>query len=128
MINVARLLLLLCVCCSFVGCMSVPSAPGDVVVQVSTQVAVENPATDKNGAFFLRRSLLCRKLFADALTNLVAQTGRDEDSLRGTTICGIDEGFTNGIYTLKLDVAWSPAREVAAVGILSATNAAEPAA
>ena len=125
--NVVRTLSLLCVCCSFIGCMSVPSTSGDVVVQASAQVAVENPATDKSGAFFLRRSLLCRKLFADALTNIVAQTGRDEDSLRGATICGIDEGFTNGVYTLKLDVVWSSAREDAAVRILSAKNAAETA-
>lgn len=120
--NAVRMLSLFCACCFFVGCMSVPSASGDVVVQASAQVAAEDPATDKSGAFFPRRSLLCRKVFADATAKLVAQTGRDEDSLRGATICGIDEGFTNGVYTLKLDVVWSPAREDAAVRILSAAN------
>ena len=120
-----RLLLLFCACFSFVGCVSVSAPPGDIVVGASERVAIENPAEEKGGAFFLQRSLLCRKVFADALTNLVAQTGRDEDSLRGATICGIDEGFTNGIYTLKLDVVWSPTREAAAVRILSATNATD---
>ena len=120
-----RILLLLCGCVSLAGCLSVTAPPGDIVVSASERVAIENPALDKSGSFFLRRSLLCRKLFADAMTNIVAQTGRDEDSLRGATICGIDEGFTNGVYSLKLDVVWSAAREDAASRILSATNVAD---
>ena len=127
--DIARVLLLLCVGLSFVGCVSVPpEIADDVVVQVSRRVAAENPAGDKSGAFFLRRSLLCRQVFAEAMTNLAAQTGRDVDSLHGATICGIDEGFTNGGYSLKLDVVWSPEREDAAARILSATNATEAAA
>lgn len=120
-----RSLLWFCACFSFVGCVSVATPTGDIVVGASERVAIENPAEEKSGAFFLQRSLLCRKVFADALTNLVAQTGRDEDSLRGATICGIDEEFTNGVYTLKLDVVWSPTREAAADRILSATNVAD---
>lgn len=126
--NVVRMLVALCVCFSIVGCMSVSAPAEDVVVQVSARAAVEDPAIDKKGAFFLRRSMLCRKAFADATAKLVAQTGRNADSLRGATICGIDEGFTNGVYSLKLDVVWSLAREDAATRILSATNAAETAA
>ena len=126
--NVVRMLVTLCVCLTIVGCMSVSAPAEDVVVQVSARTAVGDPATDKKGAFFLMRSMLCRKVFADALTNLVAQTGRNADSLHGATICGIDEGFTNGVYSLKLDVVWSLAREDAATRILSATNAAETAA
>lgn len=123
--SVKRILLFLCGCASLVGCLSVVTPPSDIVVSVSERVAIENPALDKSGSFFLRRSLLCRKLFADAMTNLVVQTGRDEDSLRGATICGIDERFTNGVYSLKLDVVWSAAREDAASRILSATNVAD---
>ena len=127
--DIARVLLLLCVGLSFVGCVSVPpEIAGDVVVQVSRRVAAENPAGDKSGAFFLRRSLLCRQVFAEAMTNLAARPERDADSLHGATICGIDEGFTNGVYSLKLDVVWSLAREDAAARILSATNAADMAA
>ena len=101
---------------------------GDVVVQASARVAIEDPAKDRSGAFFRKRSLLCRKVFADAITNLAAQTGRGEEALRGATICDIDEGFTNGVYSLRLGVAWSAAREDAAVRILSATNAVDAAA
>ena len=117
-----RSLVLFCACFSFVGCVGVSAHPGDIVVQASKRVAIETATGDKRGNFFLVRSMLCRKVFTDAMTNLVAQTGRDEDSLRGATICGIDEGFTNGVYTLKLDVVWSPTREDAAVKFLSATN------
>lgn len=107
------------------GCVSaVPVGAEDVVVESSVQVAVEDPAQDKSGAFFLRRSMLCRQAFAAAMNNLVAQTGRDEDCLRGATICGIDEEYTNGVYTLRLDVAWSDIRETAADRILTAMNAA----
>ena len=120
-----RSLVLFCACFSFVGCVGVSAHPGDIVVQASKRVAIETATGDKHGNFFLVRSMLCRKVFTDAMTNLVAQTGRDEDSLRGATICGIDEDFTNGVYTLKLDVVWSPTREAAAVRIVSATNAAD---
>lgn len=107
------------------GCVSaVPVGAEDVVVESSVQVAVEDPAQDKSGAFFIRRSMLCRQAFAAAMTNLVAQTGRNEDGLRGATICGIDEEYTNGVYTLRLDVAWADIRETAADRILTATNAA----
>lgn len=127
--NRAWVLVLLCAGLSFVGCVSVPpEIAGDVVVQVSRRVAAENPAGDKSGAFFLRRSLLCRQVFAEAMTNLAVWTERDADSLHGATICGIDEGFTNGFYSLKLDVVWSLAREDAATRILAATNAADIAA
>lgn len=124
--KVLRILALLCVGCSLAGCVGVgPDPLGDVVVQASARVAAENPAQDKSGTFFIRRSLLCRKVFAEAVSNLMAQTGRDENSLRGATICKIEEGLTNGVYSLQLDVAWSKAREDAAIGILSATNAAD---
>lgn len=123
-----RMLVALCVCFSIVGCMSVSAPAEDVVVQASARAAVEDPATDKKGAFFLSRSMLCRKAFADATAKLAAQTGRNADSLRGATICGIDEGYTNGVYSLRLNVAWSRAREAAAARILVATNAADAAA
>ena len=120
--SIEKSLLLLCSCLSFAGCVCVPSSDDDVVVQASAQVAAEDPAADKSGSFFPRRSLLCRRVFADALAKLASQTGRDEDSLRGATICGIEEAFTNGFYSLKLDVSWSQAREDAAARILSETN------
>ena len=124
--KIMRILAALCAVSSLAGCIGVmPDPEGDIVVQASARVAVEDPASDKSGAFFLRRSLLCRKVFADAVSNLVTQTGRDEDSLRGATICGIGEEFTNGVYSLKLDVVWSSAREETALKILSATNAAD---
>ena len=105
------------------GCVSVvPVGAEDVVVQSSAKVAVEDPALDKSGAFFIRRSMLCRQAFATAMTNLMAQTGRNEDSLRGATISGIDEVYTNGVYMLRLDVAWSDVRETAADRVLTATN------
>lgn len=105
------------------GCVSVISAESeDVVVRSTVQVTTEDPALDKRGAFFLRRSMLCRQAFSAAMTNLVAETGRTEDSLRGATICGIDEGYTNGIYTLQLDVAWSNVREAAAGRVVAVTN------
>lgn len=108
------------------GCVSFVSAEAeDVVVQTCARAAVEDPAADKSGAFFLRRSMLCRQAFAEAVTNLVNKTGRDEDDLCGVTICGIDEGYTNGVYTLRLDAAWSATREAAANRILSTTNAAD---
>ena len=108
------------------GCVSfAPAEAEDVVVQTCARVAVEDPAADKNGAFFLRRSMLCRQAFTEAVTNLVGKTGRDEEALRGVTICGIDEGYTNGVYTLRLDAAWSATREAAANRILSTTNAAD---
>lgn len=123
--KIVRVLLLLGTSLSLAGCIITSSGPKDeVVVQASASVAAESPREDKSGAFFLRRSLLCRKLFTDALTNLVAQTGHDEDNLLGATISRIDEGYTNGVYTLRLDVAWSAAREIAAGRILSVTNAA----
>ena len=94
----------------------------EVVVQAFANSSVGDSC--KNGSFFNLRSLLCREAFANALTNLAAQTGRNEDSLRGATICGIDEGVTNGVYTLKLDVVWSAEREDAACRILAAKRAA----
>ena len=123
--NVARMLQLLCGCILLTGCLSVGTPSDDVVVEASERATIENPAEDKSGAFFLRRSMLCRKVFSSAMTNIAAQAGRDEDTLRGATICGIDEIFTNGVYTIKLAVAWSPAREDAASRILSATNVVE---
>lgn len=114
-----------CLAAVLSGCVSAVSVGAeDVVVQSSVRVAVEDPTQDKSGAFFIRRSMLCRQAFAAAMTNLVAQTGRNEDCLRGATICGIDEEYTNGVYTLRLDVAWSDIRETAADRILTATNAA----
>lgn len=124
--KIMRMLAALCAVSSLVGCIGVmPGPEGDIVVQASARVGAEDPVQDKSGAFFLRRSLLCRKVFTDAMTNLVAQTGHSEDALRGATICGIDEEFTNGVYSLKLDVVWSAAREEAALKILSVTNAAD---
>ena len=123
--NVLRVLAVLWMGLSLTGCISlISNSSNDIIVQAFAHVDTENPAEDKSGSFFLRRSLLCRKVFADAMTNLVAQTGRSEDALCGATICGIDEGFTNGVYSLKLDVTWSAVRETATFRILSATNVA----
>lgn len=108
------------------GCQSIASeSTDDIIVQSSARVAVANPTEDKNGDFFLLRSMLCRKAFSEALTNLVMQTGQSEDTLRGATISEIDEEFENGVYSLKLDVVWSKTREDAAVHILTETNVAE---
>ena len=108
------------------GCVSFVSAEAeDVVVQTCARAAVEDPAADKSGAFFIRRSMLCRQAFAEAVTNLVNKTGRDEDDLCGVTICEIAEEYTNGVYSLRLDAAWSATREAAANRILSTTNMAD---
>ena len=108
------------------GCASVaPAEAEDVIVQACARVAVEDPAADRSGAFFLRRSMLCRQAFVEAMSNLEVQTGRDEESLHGMTICGLDEGYTNGVYTLRLDAAWSAEREAAANRILATTNTAD---
>lgn len=124
--RIARLLPIVLLGLSLAGCANLPAGKaGEVVVQATARVAVDDPATDRRGAFPLVRSMLCRSAFAEAMTNLAARTGRDEDSLRGATISGIGEGYTNGVYTLKLDVAWSPTREDAALGVLSVTNVAE---
>ena len=123
----AMRMLLLCGCISLVGCLSVDTHSGDVFVEASERVAIGNPSLDKSGAFFLRRSMMCRKAFASGMANIAAVTGRDEDSLRGATICGVDESFTNGVYTIKLDMVWSPARENAASSILSPQNVVEKA-
>ena len=121
--RVVRILALLCTCVSISGCLSVDTPTDDIVVSVSERVATEAPIADKCDSFFLMRSMLCRKVFAEAMTNLVEQTGRNEDCLRGATICGIEEGYTNGVYTLKLDVAWSEEREEDVTMVMSAANA-----
>ena len=107
------------------GCVSADVAVcGDVSVQAGACVAVGEPAAAKPEDFFVRRSLLCRQAFTEALTNLAAVTGRDASALRGATIDGIDERLTNGVYALKLNVVWSPERETAAGAWLSKDAAA----
>lgn len=122
--NVLRTMVLIGLSCALVGCLSVaPEMTDGVVVQSTVCVSMPDPVGDKSGSFFLRRSMLCRQAFAGAVSNLVARTGCEADSLCGASICGIDENYTNGVYTLTLDVVWSEAREAAAERILVATNA-----
>lgn len=110
---------------AILGCKSLASeSKDDIVVQSSARVTVANPTEDRSGDFFLLRSMLCRKAFGDAQTNLIAQTGRGEDALRGATIGGINEEYENGVYSLSLDVVWSKAREDAAASIMIDANAA----
>lgn len=124
--NVLRVAVWVILGFAFLGCQSIASeSTDDIIVQSSARVAVANPTEDKSGDFFLLRSMLCRKAFSEALTNLVVQTGQSEDALRGATICEIDEEFENGVYSLKLDVVWSKTREDAAVRILTETNVTE---
>ena len=112
--STVRLILLGTLVGLFAGCLSTgPKATGEIV-RSSVRVAMSDSVGEKANAFFLQRSMLCRKAFDEAVSNLVERTGRAEDSLRGATICGIDETCADGVYTLSLDVVWSEARETAA--------------